>query len=414
MRVLLNATDGPLSLRALRRYVTEMVAGLARPDSGVDLRLVFFTHRLRRVRTFLDQLPKDSRFELRVIPVPRGILNRRYARSRWELRQLTRGVDVYHETTFDSPRMLDVPSVTTVHGLCPWVRPDLLDSDYVREKHAWMARALSHSEFFAPVSETSRTEFLERFSVAPSHVRAIPLGVSRGFHPVGADRARSEAATFLGFDDPYVLYVGGIQHNKNIDLILRCFRRLRESRRFFGELVLAGDLHYSIDEFRHKIEEQGIAQHVHLVGCFDPEDPRLATLYRGASLFLFPTFYEGWTSPPLEAMACGTPTIVSHASSLPETVGNSAITLPPLDDVAWADAAAEVLADPTLRGQLVTAGLARAAAFPWSRTVNATVDFYDAIGSGSLTPTPCGSADTGTNAPSLDPELVESSTTPSA
>ncbi|MGE3166183.1 MAG: glycosyltransferase family 4 protein [Planctomycetota bacterium] len=380
MRVLLNATDGPLSLRALRRYVTEMAAGLARPGSGVDLKLVFFTHRLLRVRAFLRQLPPDSVFRFRVVPLPRALLTQRYAHSRRELRALTKNVDLYHETTFDSPAVPDVPCVTTVHGLCPWIRPDLLDPYYVRGMQQWMSRALEHSQYFAPVSETSRDEFLARFDVSPDRVRAVPLGVSRTFYPVPRVQARNDSSKVLGWSDPYLLYVGGIQRNKNIDVLLRCFQRLRESQRFEGQLVLAGDLHYPLDEFRHRIEELGIAAQVHLMGCLDPDDPRLAMLYRGASLFLFPTLYEGWTSPPLEAMACGTPVITSNASSLPETVADAALTIEPTDECAWAEAAAAVLDDSGLRRRLRHAGLERAALFPWSRTVATMVDFYHAIG----------------------------------
>lgn len=386
MKILLNATDGPLSLRAIRRYVMEMIAGLGHPDRGLDLSLVFFTHRARRIRKFLQQLPPQTRFRVHTIPLPRGWLYRRYEQPRAELARLIRGYDLYHETTTDNPHFIDKPVLTTVHGLCPLVRPDILDPVFAAEKGAWFDRCLEHSQYFTPVSETSRHEFLERFDVAPSRVRAIPLGVSEHFERKPLQEVRAESLGYFGRRRPYVLYVGGIQRNKNVELVLRVFRELVQTRAFLGDLVLAGDLHYDLAEFRALLEELEIEDRVELAGCFPPEDPRLAAIYRGASLFLFPSFYEGWTSPPLEAMACGTPVIASSASSIPETVGAGALTADPLEDQPWIDHATRILQDADYREDLIQRGVQRAAEFPWSRTVDATAALYEDILNGSLDP----------------------------
>lgn len=384
----MNATDGPLSLRAIRRYVLEMAAGLGQRQRDVELHLVFFTHRLGRVRRFLRQLPADANAHRHVIPLPRRWCYRRYEQGRAELRRLAAGMDLYHETTTDNPAFDDLPVLTTIHGLCPLVRPDILDPDFAQEKGAWFTRAITNSDCFTPVSETSRQEFLERFEVPESKVRAIPLGVSRHFHCKDAAEVAAETRAYFGWSTPYVLYVGGIQPNKNIGIVLRTFGELVRRDKFEGELVLAGDLHYPLSEFRHLVECEGIANRVRLTGCLPPEDPRLAALYRGASLFLFPSLYEGWTSPPLEAMACGTPVIASAASSIPETVGDGGLTADPHDLDAWVAAASNVLGDPDLGTRLREAGLARAAEFPWSRTVDDTLTFYRDIVEGKIATTP--------------------------
>ncbi|MEM7167227.1 MAG: glycosyltransferase family 1 protein [Planctomycetota bacterium] len=388
MKILMNATDGPLSLRAIRRYVLEMAAGLGHPDSGVDLHLMFLTHRVNRIRRFLKQLPAETSYRLRVVPVPRRICYDRYEETRRELRWLTKGMDLYHETTTDSPRFLDTPVLTTIHGCCPLVRPDILDPGFVRGKSAWFDRAVRNSGYFTTVSATSREEFLERFPVARELVRPIPLGVSEQFSHVAPEVAQQAVQETFGWDQPYVLYVGGIQHNKNIPVVLHTFQRLLEGSAFNGNLVLAGDLHYPEEMFRSKLQSLGIADRVRTPGCFPPEDQRLATLYRGASLFLFPSFYEGWTSPPLEAMACGTPVIASAASSIPETVGSAALTVDPEDPEGWAEAAARVLADRNLAADLREAGIARAAEYPWSRTVGSTIEMYSDILNGNLAAQP--------------------------
>lgn len=383
MRVLVNATDGALSLRAIRRFVIELASGLTvgRPD--LDVGLTFFTHRRGRVRDFLAQLPSEARYRVHWFPAPRRFWNQRHSRHRFELERLARRYDLYHETTTDNPRFEDLPVVTSVHGLCTLVAPEILDAAFNQGKTAWFDRCVGYSQFWTPVSETSKREFLERFDVGPDRVRAIPLGVSEQYRPRGFSEIRGTLEQRFGLDRPYVLYVGGIQRNKNVDRVLDTYRHLVTAEGFEGRLVLAGDLNYSKDVYRGMLVERQIEDRVDWVGCFNPEDPVLATLYQGAAMFLFPSFYEGWTSPPLEAMASGVPTIASSASSIPETVGEGALLADPRCAEEWYEAASRIVRDRSLRESLVERGTRRAAEYPWSRHVESTVEFYRAIVDGT-------------------------------
>lgn len=379
LKILLNATDGALSLRAIRRFVIELASGLTTDRPDLDVGLTFFTHRRRQVRDFLSQLPAAARYRVHWFPVPRRFLNRRHLRPRWELDRLANRYDLYHETTTDNPRFASLPVVTSVHGLCTLVAPEILDDAFNADKTSWFDRCVSHSDFFAPVSVTSRNEFLERFDVEGDRVRAIPLGVSAQYQPAPFDQVKTSLRDEFGIDDPYVLYVGGIQNNKNVAMVFETFRRLVDRDGFEGKLVLVGDLGYSDDRFREMLRDAKILDRVAHLGCFQPEDPRLARVYQGARLFLFPSFYEGWTSPPLEAMASGVPTIASSASSIPETVGDGALLADPRDPDAWYEASRSVLSECDERQQLIDRGVARAAEYPWRRHVDATVEFYREI-----------------------------------
>ncbi|MCA8961187.1 MAG: glycosyltransferase family 4 protein [Planctomycetes bacterium] len=386
MRVLVNATDGVLSVRAVRRYVTEMITGLGRhPD--VDLHVVFFTHHGLQVRQYLKSLPRDVEPTVHWVPVPRRIAHARHRRPRLELRRLAREVDLYHETTIDSPDFDGLPVVATIHGVCPLVAASLLDPSFVEDKRRAYERTVALSDYFAPVSETTRREFLEVFPMDRDRVRAIPLGVSESFRPRDRDTLAPELHA-LSLQAPYLLYVGGIQPNKNIPRVLRTFARLRRERIFEGRLVLAGDLHYSEEDFETLLEVEGVASEVDLPGFFDPSDPHLAAIYAGASLFLFPSLYEGWTSPPLEAMASGVPVIASDTSSIPETVGDAAILCDPHDENAWVLAATRILSDRAHAERLGRRGIEHSGQYPWSRTVDATVEFYRAILDGTLVGAP--------------------------
>ncbi len=381
MRVLLNATDGPLSVRAIRRYVTEMITGLGAEDSGIELHLALFSHRFGLVRRYLRSLPPGTQYKLHLFPAPRRVLSERYRRSRFELRRLAKRVDLYHETTVDSPHFDDLPVVATLHGLCPLVTPHLLKPEFVEQMTAAYRRTVSQSHYFIPVSETSRREFLERFPVAAESVRAIPLGISSIFHP---REPREVAGTLfdLKIDREYVLYVGGIQRNKNIPRVLRTFSHLVHHAGFEGQLVLAGDLHYSNAEWGMLLDQHRIIDRVVRAGCLDPNSPILAQLYSGAALFLFPSYYEGWTSPPLEAMACGAPVLASESSSIPETVGNAAVLHHPDDEEAWCASAEKLIFDVEFAESMREKGFQRAAQFPWKKTVERTIEFYRQIAKG--------------------------------
>lgn len=379
MRILLNATDGPLSVRAVRRYVSALAAGLARAPE-VELHLLFLTHRRALVRRFLGETGCTRGVHVHAIPLPRAWAHRRYDRPRWEMRRLADRVDLYHETTVDHPDLEGaVPYLTTIHGLLTLVRPELCDPAFVAEKAPWFERAVARSTHFVPVSETTRREFLDRYDVAPERVRAVPLGVDEAFRPGDPEVARRAVRARFGVEGRYLLYVGGVQRNKNIPRLLATARALRDRGVLDAGLVLAGDVHYRPEEFRALVREHDLEGAVRTTGYLEPDDPALIELYRGAELFLFPTHYEGWTSPPLEALGCGTPVLASDASSVPETLGDAACFAPPEDAEAWVEGATRLLGDAAYRAELRERGLARARAFTWDRTVGRTVDLYRGI-----------------------------------
>jgi len=389
LRVLVNATDGPLSVRAVRRYVGALCRGLAARPDEIELDLVFFTHRGSLVRRFVASLGAARRTRVHWLPLPRAWAERRYRRPRPELLRLARRADLYHETTVDHPALGgEIPYAMTVHGLAPLVRPDLCGEAFVAEKGAWFERALALSDSFIPVSETCRGELLALFGGAEERVRAVPLGVDDAFRPGDRAAARAAVAARLGLAGDYLLYVGGVQRNKNIPRLLETARALRDRGAFTGDLVLAGDVHYSAEELAALVREHSLEGRVRTTGYLEPEDPFLVELYRGASLFLFPSYYEGWTSPPLEAMGCGTPVVASAASSIPETVGDAALLADPDDAEAWIAAATRLLGDADLRAELARRGEARARAFSWDRTVEGTIAAYRAFAGGRASSRP--------------------------
>jgi glycosyltransferase involved in cell wall biosynthesis len=177
----------------------------------------------------------------------------------------------------------------------------------------------------------------------------------------------------FGLNEPYILYVGALTLRKNIARALEAFAELNSSHPGLC-FVLAGPSTWKKTPIASLLERLGITERVLLTGPLTDDD--LPALYNGADLFVFPSLYEGFGLPPLEAMACGTPVVTSNASSLPEVVGDAAITVDPYDVDALSGAMRRVLTDPCLRDEMRQKGLARASGFTWERTARETVSVY--------------------------------------
>jgi glycosyltransferase involved in cell wall biosynthesis len=179
-----------------------------------------------------------------------------------------------------------------------------------------------------------------------------------------------------GLDTPYILAVGTVQPRKNYEMLIRAFRPVAE--RHPHSLVIVGGKGWLDEGLPREIERLGLRDRVRLAGFVDDAD--LPTVYSAADLLAFPSLYEGFGLPLLEAMACGTPVISSNASSLPEVVTEeSAVLLSPHDETAWTAAMLRLLGDESARGELSTAGLARSSQFSWRTAARQLADLYESL-----------------------------------
>lgn len=384
MRVLFNATDAVLDNRGLQRYVASLAAGLPIHAASDDVDLVFFTHRVFQVRAFLKRIPKMARFRPHYMWLPRQILRRRFASPHPQMERIAENCDLYHESTFDSPRFEDIPVVTTIHGLPHIEIPEMHSSARVAEMDEWVERALRDSDYFICVSRWVQQQLIDHYRIPPERTRPVHMGVGKQFYPIARHEALQGVKDRFDIEGRYLLYVGRIEKAKNIDFLLEVYARLVERELIDGPLVLAGDLNYDPEEFQALLRKSGVGDRVKHVGTFTPSDPMLPLLYRAASVFLFPSHYEGWASAPLEAMACGTPAIVGSSSAIPETVGQAAQILPCDDAAEWADHCEVMMNDMQIRSRFIQLGMMRAAMFTWQHTVKETWKFYRDVVNGTL------------------------------
>ena len=274
-----------------------------------------------------------------------------------------------HLHYFSSPR-LGCPAVVTVHDIS-YVRAPELFSRRDRLLFRFVRGSLRRAARVIAVSEFTRADVIDHYGLDPGKVVAIPNGVGTSFRPVADAQARVRER--FGINRPYMLCVGALQPRKNVPLAIEAYARLI-GRGTDCELVIAGGDKGGRIEVLDAVLRSRLTGRVHLVGHV--EDAAMPALYSGARALVFPSLYEGFGLPALEAMASGTPVIASNTTGLAEAVGEAGITIDPRSPEALADAMRSLLADDALRDRLVVAGLARATEFTWARTAAGTAGVY--------------------------------------
>jgi len=268
------------------------------------------------------------------------------------------------------PAALPWPSVATVHDFASLHVPGKYDPArmfYIRRVLPWF---MGRQDLLLTPSEATRQDVLRFTRVPPHRVRVTPLGVDhRLFHP-GVRRQVAALRRRLGLEAPYLLYVSRIEHpGKNHVRLIEAFEALvREG--LPHHLVLAGPPWFRADEVLQRARTSRCADRIHLLGAFPGED--LPALYAGADLMVFPSLYEGFGLPILEAMACGTPVACSAVSSLPEVAGEAAACFDPLDSASIARTVAGILGDAPRLREMARLGRSRAAQFHWEAAADRT------------------------------------------
>jgi glycosyltransferase involved in cell wall biosynthesis len=290
-------------------------------------------------------------------------------------------VDVFHAPHYVFSPLTTCPTVVTIHDCIhlrfPQYLPHRAAHLYAR---VFLRVAARRARRVLTVSEASKRDILHYLQIPEAKVEVIPNALDERFELPPSDTEVARVRDRFLLNSPFILYTGNIKPHKNLDRLIEAFALLRR-REFDGvKLLIIGDEISKYPNLRRLVHRHQLHQHVRFLG-FVP-DATLAVLYRLASLFVFPSLYEGFGLPPLEAMASGTPVISSNVSSLPEVVGDAALLIDPLNPQAIADAMARVLCDGELRSELVRRGHERVRAFSWQRSVARIRDIYADVARG--------------------------------
>jgi glycosyltransferase involved in cell wall biosynthesis len=303
------------------------------------------------------------------------------ATAEWEtfgLPDLLRSVraDVYHSPLFILPTVRVCATVLTVHDVIPLVRPDLCPPDFLEFFRRNFDRALGTATHVVTVSEHSRSDLLATCGVDSGKVTSIHEPVSPLFQP-GPNSDDAKMLERLRLQAGFILSVGAIDRRKNLGRLLDAYRLIQGDRLELPTLVLVGSPSGDGLDIAAEVQRRGLTGAVRALGRVP--DETLAALYRQARVFVFPSLYEGFGLPVVEAMASGTPVVASSASSIPEVAGSAAILVNPEDPGEIASALIRVLADEGLRTSLVERGLAQVRQFSLARQGERLCDLYRRI-----------------------------------
>jgi len=270
------------------------------------------------------------------------------------------------------------PVVNTVHDLAVLRLPHLFRKREVWRQRLLLARAVRRAAKVLTGSEYCKDDIVRAFGVRPARVVVTPYGVDDRFRRVeGAER--DAVLRQYGIQPPYLLFVGNIQPRKNLLGLLDAFGLLKERERIPHRLVVVGRKAWLYADVFARVRELDLETQVHFTGSVPDAD--LPALYSGADALVYPSLGEGFGLPPLEAMRCGTPVVVSNRPALPEILGDAAIMVDPAQPADIARGTLAVLRDAGVRGGLVARGLERARRYRWEETARRTLAVFEEVSS---------------------------------
>jgi glycosyltransferase involved in cell wall biosynthesis len=334
----------------------EMTQALLRTDQRNEY-VLFFAREIH---------PKFAEFTKRFDTIVAGQSNELFLKNLWLPRAAAPAkLDYMHFPAFPPPWSFPCPTGWTLPDATPWLYPETM-----KLKSRWYykvlgGRAVATSRFLITDTEASREDIVRHLGVRPERVHVIYPGLRSIFHFCHEAAAFESVRQRYRLPERFVLFVGTLEPRKNLRRILSAFRMLRTDRDFQPDLVIVGRKGWLYSPIFSELSRGGLARHVHVTGYVEDRD--LVTLYNMARLLVFPSLYEGFGFPCIEAMACGCPVVTSSRGALQEVSAGSAAHADPENVTAIADAIWQVDSDEVLRQQLITKGLQRVVSFSWDR-----------------------------------------------
>jgi glycosyltransferase involved in cell wall biosynthesis len=285
-------------------------------------------------------------------------------------------VDVLH-VQFTAPPFAPCPVVTTIHDLSFEHLPETFKRRSRAQLRLTVRRTARKAALILTLSEFSRRDIIETYAVDPERVIVTPAAAPTHFKPIASATELEKVRERYGIGANYLLSLGSIQPRKNLTRLIEALLWLRTARPDdeLPQLIIAGKRGWLDDEVFRAAQQDSVKECIKFVGYVPEED--LPALYSGAMCFVYPSYFEGFGLPVLEAMQCGAPVIVGNQTSLPEVAGDAALLFDPFDTRALGEAIAKVIDHPNYRAELRARGLKRAAEFSWIAAANLTLKAYE-------------------------------------
>ncbi len=381
LRVAFNGLFWGRSTTGSGQYVMKLVRTLLHCYPENRYLLALHQREYSSKRTGEDEsLPELGRF---LLSTPADRLGENWAKLWFEQVTFPRfcrqqRADVAHVPYWGSPLCSTVPTVVTIHDLIPLMFSLYRGNLLVRAYSALVSRSARRAAHIVTDSQASRQDIINILKVAPDKVKVVYLAADENFRPVTDRGVLAHVQAKYHLPERYILYLGGFDARKNVAFLLQAYAHLVQEWPQSPHLVLAGRLPEESSEFfpdpRLWIDRLGLQGKVALIGWVDEEDK--PALYTGADVFVFPSDYEGFGLPVLEAISCGTPAVVTEAGSLPEIVGEAGLRVQVGNLMGLTHAMARIAQDRDFRELLREKALAQAALFTWKRAVEQMMTLY--------------------------------------
>lgn len=383
MRIGIDYTAAVRQSAGIGRYTRNLIRALAELDT--ENRYTLFVAGGWRDGDGLGPWP--SNFRVRSVPLSDRWMHILWQRLRLpiQIQAVTGPLDLFHSPDFVLPPVGRTPAILTVHDLSFLRVPECYVPAFRKYLEGAVSRSVRRAEIILADSESTRRDLLELLAVEPSRVAVLYPGVELRFRAVRDAELLDRVRMRYGLPGLFVLGLSTLQPRKNFRGLVEGFCRLVRERSSPDEfkdlqLVIVGEKGWMYEDTYAAVAQDGLEDRVHFAGFV--EDVDLPAVYSLAAAFAFPTFYEGFGLPALEAMACGTPVVAADNSSLPEVVGDAGLLVDAGDPDALAGALAQLLTDEGLRANLRTAGPRQARLFTWEAAARQLLGVYQSHGKG--------------------------------
>jgi glycosyltransferase involved in cell wall biosynthesis len=375
MRIAIDYSAAVNQRAGIGRLVRNQVLALAEVDHDNDYRLVY----ARPNRGSVPQFPRAHNFSRKEVRLGERWLSILWHRAKLPVPAdwLSGPVDVYHCPDFVLPPLRRARGILTVHDLAFLMRPDCADERLRAYLEEVVPRSVQRADFIIADSENTRNDLVVLLGVKPQSVAVVPGGVEERFARVTDEERLKKARKKIGIgDEPFVLAIGVIEPRKNLNRLMDAFTALKQRANVPPnlKLVLAGGKGWLYDDIFDHHAASPVRDDIVLPG-FVPDD-LLPAVYSAAEALAFPSLYEGFGLPILEAMACGTPVVASRASCLPEVAEGAALLVDPNSVDGLTGALELVLLDADVRARLVKHGYERASQYTWTRAAEQLLGVY--------------------------------------
>lgn len=381
----------PLARRSwtgIERYVYHLAAALPRaldPTERLTRYALSFGQRKLLRELAANRLDTHPQAATRVVPLPVAPFFSRSGRLGIPGMELLIGrPDVVHVSDGPAVAPRRAALVATIFDLTPRLFPEHFSPALQAKFDRYFELVRSRAQRVVTISRSAMSDIEEHLGIPPERITVTPLAADPRFRPIDESEAIRAVCRRYGVGERYLISVGTLGPRKNLAILLRAYARLPAALRAEIELVVCGRRTAYSEELRRLAHEFGITTSVRLTGYLPFRD--LHHLLCGADASVFPSLYEGFGLPVLEAMACGVPVVASDAASIPEVAGDAGLLIPPGDPDGLAESLERLLGDADLRLDLRRRGIERSALFTWDQTAKATLSAYrSAVGSAGVT-----------------------------